>query len=806
MIKNHIKIAWRNLWKHRAYSTINIVGLSIGLTACLIVATVVFDELSYDNQWKKGNDIYRVLSAASNIKGEELMPVAFAGLGPALKKEMPDVEDYCRMQVNKRRLKFDKEAESTAVQSLTAEPSIWNILDFKVIKGNPQKFVKGYANLIITEKIQKQYFTGQNPIGNIVYSVPEYGKPVQYLITGIIKDLPRNTHLRADILILHEYGLSDNQMPKKDGGYSFFPQYILLRHGTSITSFTNKVNQWYTKQAGNGDFGYTFQFQPIKDVYLKSDFNGVQAVHSSMRTVYIFSGVAILLLIIACINFINLTISRVFNRAKETGIRKVLGAAKFQLIIHFLTESILFFVISFAFALLLYPLLLKPVETYLGHQLVLNLYNSTFLILTICSVLLVSVLTGLYPAWFLSRPQPITILRNRQTQGFQLNLLKKALVVGQFVISVTIILVTIVVYKQLSFISKKDLGFDKNNLVNIASTNWGEKGALFKQSVKQLPGVESVSLSEWYPTSGAGGMSRAISIPGQKDKVNAYFIEGDADLPATLKLKLKYGRMLNPDLLTHAMNSDSAINGLSTQTKALIKVRPCLATNYTAALLALKINKPAGVGEGIPIGIVEDFNSESLHTKLQPTFIQAASNPTWGNMLIRIKPGFEKRVLTGINEMYKEMYPEKTFEYNWISNLIDEQYKAEYKLQQLFTCFSVLIILLACLGLFGLISFTAGQRVKEISIRKVLGASISNIVTLISKDYIGMVVIAIVIASPIAWYFMQKWLQGFAYRIAISWWMFAGTAIGAILIVFITISFQSVKAAMANPVKSLKSE
>ena len=680
------------------------------------------------------------------------------------------------------------------------------MLDLKVLAGNPKKFVKGYVNLVITKKQADLYFPNQNPIGKIIYNQPDYGKPRACLITGIIDNIPQNTHLRADYISFHEYKEADNKMPSKDDGFFFCQQYLLLKHGTNVNAFTAKINQWYSEENDNKNANYSFSLQNIKDVYLRSDFNQVQEVHGSITTVYIFSAVATLLLIIACINFINLTISRVFNRSKETGIRKVLGAEKLQLIVRFLSESFIFFMLSFILAILLYPVFLKPVETYLGHQLVLNLYHGSFLVATIGGVVLVSLLTGLYPAWYLSLPKPIVILRNNVAGNVQLNFLKKGLVIGQFIISLTIIMATVIVHNQLNFMSKMDIGFDKNNLLNISFTDWDKSGAAFKQSIKQLSGVQSVSIANWAPTEGSGTFSKDILLPGQKVKTTVYFVEGDADLPTVLGLKVKAGRLFNPQLASDAVNPDSAMSGTSAATKAIMKSRSILSTNYTASLLGLKINSSLENIDGMPVGVVQDFNTQSLHDKLQPTFIDAVSNPQYGNMLVRIKAGTEKRTLTAINNQYKSYYPNKPFAYNWISDEVDAQYKGEYKLQQLFTCFSALIIFLACLGLFGLVSFTAEQRVKEIGIRKVLGAGVSSIVNLISKDYLALVFIALIIASPIAYYAMSKWLQTFAYRTGIHWWVFALTGCSALLIAFITVSFQSVKAAIANPVKSLRSE
>jgi putative ABC transport system permease protein len=335
MIKNYLKIAWRSLWKHKAYSLINIVGLSIGLTACLIVATVVFDELSYDHQWSKADNIYRVLSKNNGLKDDGFVPATFAGFGPMVKKDLPEVDDYCRMSVSDDRLVLTDNKEGIAFRNLSAEPSVWNLLDFKVLQGDPHKFVKGYTNLIITKKIQQAYFAGQNPVNKIIKTQPQYGKPQQYLITGVIDNIPQNTHLRADFITVREHPIYDNQMTRNDQGFTFLQQYILLKPGVNIKAFTAKVNGWYKKQLTPNTPDFGFGFQSIKDVYLRSDFNWYQQVHGSITTVYIFSGVAVLLLVIACINFVNLTVSRVFNRSKETGIRKVLGAEKMQLVIRF---------------------------------------------------------------------------------------------------------------------------------------------------------------------------------------------------------------------------------------------------------------------------------------------------------------------------------------------------------------------------------------------------------------------------------------------------------------------------------------
>ncbi|TWR31362.1 FtsX-like permease family protein [Mucilaginibacter pallidiroseus] len=803
MFKINIKLAWRNLWKHKSYSLINIVGLTTGLLACLIVATVVIDELSYDTNWQKGDNIYRIIQQNSHIKGSKPMSAAFSGLAPSLKRDMPEVTGYCRMSVITERVKFGLDPEGVAVKNLRAEPGIWDLLDFKVLQGDPKKYVSGYTNVVISRKLQARYFNGQNVVGKIVEALLDFGKPTQYLVTGVIENIPQNTHLRADMITVQEYRASDNIIPT-NGAYTFETQYILLKSGTDVPAFTAKVNKWYKKHNAPKPADYIYQFQPMKDIYLKSDFGGWQSVRGSIQNVYIFSAVAVLLLLIACINFVNLTISRVFNRAKETGIRKVLGAGKGQLMLRFLTESVLFFAISFVIALTLYPFLIKYVEEFMGHKLAINLYSSAFLLGVILVVLLVSLGTGLYPAWYLSKPKPVVILRDKVSSGMQLNILKKALVVGQFAISVSIIIITIVVQKQLNFMNTKDLGFDKNNLINIDYNDWGKYGQAFKKRVKAIPGVQNASITNWYPSSGTGSMS--IEMPIGKEKKEVFFIMADADLADVLKFKTKSGRLLSSANVSDAMNADSLMYGMSDIAVAQKGALPLITTQYTANLLDLKLNKKGDKMFGVMVGVINDFYSESLHNKLKPTIIQAISDPNFGAMLIRVTPGAGKQVLSKVNKIFKELYPAKAFEYKWVGDLIDEQYKTEHKLQQLFTVFSVLIIFLACLGLFGLVTFTAEQRIKEIGIRKVLGAGVPDIVALISKDYLWLIAIAIVVASPVAWYAMSKWLQDFAYRINIQWWMFALGGVVAVLISLLTISVQSVKAAIANPVKSLRSE
>ncbi len=795
--------------RNKVYSAINILGLTVGLTACLLVATVVIDDLSYDRQWKHAKDIYRIISVDnSNKNAEHRFSSSFTGLGPNLKKDFPEVENYCRMSVYKERIKMGADKDGVELNMLSADPNVWSMLDFDIVQGNPKQFIKGYTNLIITENIRKQYFPHTNPIGKIIYNLPTYGKAKPFIITGIIKPIPENTHLRSDILAVKEFRAEYDQL-NKDGSGSYTKQYLLLKPETSIPKLRSKVNRWYSNIVKSKTARQSWDFQPVSDIYLHSDFDESQEVKGSIRDVYIFSGVAVMLLLIACINFINLTTARAIKRVREVGIRKVLGAGKKELTAQFLFESLLFFLISFLLGIVLYTFFSKPLEAYLGHSLTLNLANNIKLFsITSLVVLMVSLFTGLYPAWLISRPKVVVILKGKLSVNTSSDWLRKTLVIAQFTISIIILIATIVVQTQLSFISKKELGYDKNNLINIYYTNFGTKGASFKQEILKIAGVESASICNWVPSLGAAYMSMVVDDPNQKgNKLSVNFINGDVDLAKTLKLKLENGRFLNTSFGADALNIDSLLEHDNKKLERLQKTQSYITTEYTAKLFHLEfLNDSIKNIPGIMVGIIKDFNNESLRAPLKPCIIQATTDFTFGSMLIRLKPNTQKQALAAIDKQWQQFFPDKILKIDWISDLLDSQYRAEHKLQQLFAFFSFLIVFLACLGLFGLATFSAEQRTKEIGIRKVLGASVAQITALLSKDFVALVIVALLIASPIAFFTMQKWLQDFAYRIQIQWWMFALAGSLSVVIALLTISFQAVKAALANPVKSLRSE
>jgi len=799
MLKNHLLIAWRNLIKNKVYSFINIFGLTMGLCTCLVIATVVIDELSYDRQWSRGKDLYRIINIHQNGDVLDKHSYSALGLGPELKKDFPEVSEVCPMNTAPLQLKFNiTDDNGIKLTCLSADSSVWKMLDIHVLSGNPRKYVQGQDNLMISQKIRDQFFPGIDPVGKIIYEVPTYGNELSpYLITGVFTDFPANTHLRTDVINI------TNWKPEplaRDLNGTFLQQYLLMKPDMNMKSFTAKVNKWYHEYTGNKKFG--MQFQTIKDVYLHSDFNNSQQVRGSMRNVYIFSGVAMLLLLIACINFINLSTARSITRLKETGVRKILGAGSRQIILQFLTESLLFFMISAVLALMFYQPAIGFVEQFLGHKLEQTFFSHLSLLLIVAAIILViSLSVGIYPALILSRFKPFNALQGRLS-GSRFsgqNRIRKGLVIIQFSISIIVLMSMIVVRQQVSFMDQEDLGFNKKDLLSIGFISWEKKGNAFKNELLRIPGVERASITGWTPSIGSGFMSREVDDPDHSGKkLTVWYIAGDVDLAATLGLQLQSGRLLSRDYQSDAFVQDSMDN---------LAHQHSLITASTAKILHIdKLNAIPDKMYTSPVGIVKDFHNESLKEPLGPTYIVAQQSPEYGGMLIRVKPGSENQVILSLQKIFKSFYPQKLLEINRVEVLLDAQYAAEAKLQQLFGFFSLLSMILASLGIFGLIVHSCTRRVKEIAVRKVLGAGIRSIVRLLTTDYVIMVLIAFLIASPIAWWLMGKWLQDFAYRIHISWWMFALAAIIPLLIAFLTVCIQAVKAAVLSPAGSLRAE
>ena len=811
MFKNYFKTAWRSLLKNKIYSTINILGLTIGLGACMLVATVVIDDLSYDKQWSRSNDIYRIISI--NKMGDGLYDRSsnsLAGLKTALQNNFPEVEATAGISNYSTRFKLDNtDANGINVSTLNADTSLWKMLDMQVLAGNPKKYIAGdNTNLVITESFRRKFFSNQNPVGKIIYSVPVYNdKPGSYVITGVIKDLPSNSVFRSEAIVVNKP--RNEELYKQQGG-TLSQNYVLLKPGTDVQKFTDKVNKWYAGFVTVKN-PYQHAFQPLKDVYLHSDFNGYQTIKGDYRNIFILSGVAILLLIIACVNFVNLSTARALQRIKDTGVRKILGAQRKQLVFGFLTESFLYFLLAAVLATIIYQLSLPLLIQFIDHPLA-QTFTAAWPLLIACYVIIffISLLAGIYPAFVLSAFKPAATLKGEMMAGSHgsQHVVRKGLVVLQFAISIVVIIALMIVQQQVNFLKHKDIGYNAQNLLSIGQVSWSGKGEAFKNELLRQPGVESASITSWLPTLGAGFMSSEVDDPNHAgNKLTVWFINGDVDLPKVMGLQLVSGRYLDKSYGADILDPNSLMSMDSATYVNAAAHQSSLITSYTAKILQVNhLGLPIKQAHTTPVGIVKDFNNESLKEPMKPTIIIAGPSPEFGGMLIKVTPGKEAQTSMAISKLWRQFFPGKLLDLKSVDEMLAAQYKQESKLQQLFSFFSTLSMFLAALGILGLIIQATAQRKKEIGIRKVLGASVASIVQLFSVDFMKLILIALLIASPVAWWLMNQWLLDFAYRINISGWVFLMAGIIAIVVALATISFQSIKAAIANPVKSLRTE
>ncbi|WP_367915146.1 FtsX-like permease family protein [Leadbetterella sp. DM7] len=808
MIRNYFKTAWRTLTRNRAYSLITILGLTIGLSAFMLVSTVVMDDLSYDRQWSRGERIFRLVSvdkmgAGLYNKNES----SYTGMLTHLKTEFPEVETGARISSSDLRLKLNATDESGISSSfIRADSTIWEMLDLEILAGTPGTLVQGTRNLVITESYRDKYFRGEDPVGKTVYDVPSFtSESTPYLITGVIRDLPANSIFRADMLLVTK----PSAETLSAGGFRGFSRnYVLVKPGTDVEALTRKVNS-RAKDFDRGRYVTEYEFQPLKAVYLHSDFAAGQSVKGDIKNVWIFTGVAVLLLLIACGNFVNLSSARAVYRLKETGVRKILGADKSRIILQFLTESFLFFAIASVGALIIYTVGLPRLEHFVEHPLTLTLFSGFRRVAAaLLFIVLLSMLTGIYPALIISGFKTSNALKGNTGRAGNQNRVRRTLVVGQFAVSIVVLISLMVVQMQVRYLNNKDLGFDKENLLSIDFTAWEGKGEAFKNELLRQTGIESVSIANWIPSRGAGSMSRKIQDPQNPDKtIQVNYINGDTDLGKTLGLKLERGRFLGNTLSYDKLNTDQVMEMDSAQSMNAYLNQSTLVTAFGAKAIGISdLEVPDRRVPTRPVGIVKDFHNESLKNPLQPTFIAAESSSDYGGMLIRVEPGHTQQAAEAVQTLLKQFYPGKYLEMNWVDDLLAKQYRTESRLLSLFSFFSGLSMFLAALGIFGLVTQALAQRVKEIGIRKVLGAPVHAIVRLFSVDFLKLVVMATVLASPVAWWLMNRWLADFAYRITIPWGVFALAGGIAVTVALLTISFQTIKSALANPVKALRTE
>jgi putative ABC transport system permease protein len=795
MIRNYLKIAFRNLWRHRAFSFINILGLTVGMTAFFLIFLYVQFELGYDASHSKADRIYRIVcdiktpTETINANGPSW------AVGPHIQKEFPgEIEASVRtnrssLLVRRGEVKFQED------NSLFADSAFFRVFDFRLLKGNPLTALNDELSIVLSETAAKKYFGKEDPLGKtVLLTAAGYNAT----ITGVMKDMPENSTINADMLVSMSTQTRKFN-PRLDNQWGNYGNrtYIMLRPGINakglekrLPAFLNKLNGSEMKQS---QMYPTLFLEPLRSVYLYSSREGTKA--GNIKNVYIFIIIAVFILLIACFNFVNLTTARSAERAKEVGVRKVVGAARGQLARQFIGESIILCLIAFLLSVLLSALLFHLFNQLSGKIIGHNIFDHPGDLLMLFGIaIVIGILAGSYPALVLSSFQPITVLKGRFTTGTKGILLRKSLVVAQFTISIALIIGTIIVYSQMKYMRSEDLGFTKDQKL-ILDTHGDDGRDALKQAVAGLPGVTSVSMAGSVPGGGnPGAYSQIENVKGDMQIANLdlYFV--DFDYIPQYKMKVLAGRAFSREFQTDTTQS-MIVN------EAAMKM---FGYSRPEQIIGRKFDQWGR--RGTIIGVLKDFHFRSLQEVIKPLSIRIEPD---GCSLISAQLAGGKNMpatIAAIEAKWKSLIPNRPFSYYFLDEFFDRQYRSEDRFGRLFLNFAVLAIFISCLGLLGLASYSTMQRTKEIGIRKVLGASVGTIVNLLSREFLALVAISFLVAAPLAWYFMNKWLAGFEYRMTVGWWIFAAAGIMAVVIALFTVSFQAIKAAIANPVKSLRTE
>jgi putative ABC transport system permease protein len=808
MVKNYIKIALRNLWKSKGFSAINIIGLAIGLATCLLITLFVLDELSYDRYNTKASRIYRVDGDMKFGSRQSTLAVEADAMGPTLKKDFPQVEQYVRFR-KIGGLLIKKGSENVQENSVIyADSTLFDVFTLPMIDGDPKTALREPNSIVLTATTARKYFNTTQVAGkNVIINNRD-----NYKITGVIKDIPSQSHFNFDFFVSMatlEESRRNNWMSNN------FNTYIVLKKEADPKQLEAQFDALVEKYVGPqimqllsnslDDIKKSGNYErhvltPLTRIHLYSDKVSELGANSSIQYVYIFSAIAFFILLIACVNFMNLSTARSANRAREVGVRKVLGSLKGNLVMQFLTESILISCIALLLAGVLTYTMLPYFNQLAAKDIKIQILASPWLLPgLLLLVLITGLLAGSYPAFYLSSFKPIQVIKGKLAAGFKTSWLRSGLVVFQFVISIILIIATLVIYRQLHFIRSHKPGFNREQVLVIHnSTPLGNKTKAFREELVKLPGVENATITSYLPTNGWRNENPLFADPGldQKRAVSMQTWDVDDQYIPTLGMKLASGRNFSREFLTDSggviINEAAARKYGFTDPigKSLYYIRDI---NNKDDISVLRI-----------IGIVKDFNFNSLRQQVTPLALMLSESR--GNMALRIRSSNIPQLVAQIEKKYKAMAPGQPFDYTFMDEDFNNLYRTEQRMGVLAISFSALAILIACLGLFGLAAYAAEQRTREIGIRKVLGATVSNITTMLSKDFLKLVMLAAVIAFPLAWWVMHTWLQDFAYRTNISWWVFIMAGLVAALIAVVTVSFQTIKAALMNPVKSLKME
>ena len=816
MIKNNFKIAWRSILKNRSLFVINIIGLSLGIASCLLISLFVLDELSYDRFHEKGDQIVRVVLNAK--MGQEIIKESglMAPVGETLVKELPEVLASTRILKLSDHTKVTYEGTTLRKGKLAfVDSNFFEMFTLPLLKGDLNSVLSMPNSIVLTQEQAKAYFGNENPLNKTVdiKDIGVYGTSGfvdlsgLYTVTGIIEKIPDNSHFHFDLIASMQGNKDATNQSWLSGSYR---TYLLLAKGTTISQLESKLPAITEKYMGSqleAAMGMTFQkfleinkvglyIQPLTKIHLHSDMIEEFEEGGDINLVYIFTAIALFMLLIACINFMNLSTAGASKRAREIGMKKVLGSGKGQLIFQFLTESFLATFFAMCIGVLLFSVALPYFNQLANKDFDFGqIITLPFVTVLIGLTLVISFLAGGYPAFFMSNFKPLQALKNKFSSGNSKGV-RSGLVVFQFAISVCLIIGTLVVSQQMNYIQNKDVGYDKEGLIVIRDAGIiGNSLHAFKESLENDPRVLHITMSAFVPA-GPSNNSNALVSFGEEDsqKLRMRLYDVDEAYIPTLGMELLQGRNFSKEFRSEEdkiIINQTAIKSFG------------LNGNPIGQTLSESTDHEGGRKLLTIIGVVKDFNSKSLHQPIEPMMMKY--NPYYG-LILRSKTADMAGLLSGMEKQWNSFGSGETLDYAFLDELYNETYLKEQNMNSILRIFAFLTIFVACLGLFGLVTFTTQQRFKEIGIRKVLGSSSPQIVGLFAKDFLKLVLFAILVAAPLGYYVMNKWLQGFAYRIEIEWWVFVLAALISLIIAFLTISYRSIQAALMNPVESLKTE
>ncbi len=803
MIKNYIKIAIRNIIKHKGFSTINIVGLAIGIACSILILVFVAHELSYDSFHEKADRIYRIAVRASI--GDTKINQTYSSSETFRKL----IEDFPEIEVGVKFLNLGKTpivlGEKTFFESqfFAVDATFFDVFTFPLIQGDPTTVLQNPNSMVISKDTALKYFGSTDAVGKILRADFSYGPGnVDFEITGVSENVPANSHFHYDLLA------SSATFPTyiNDTGWTSnnFITYVVLQEGITAKWFNERLKEFTRKHMGGEQFDawvakgnfWEYFLQPLTKIHLTSDLNGEFEANGNETYVYIFSVLSLIILLIACINFMNLSTAKSSLRAKEVGMRKVVGSGRSRLVLQFLSESVLLSYIALAIGVLLVIILLPLSKNLIGRQIAFHYFDNLSIILLLLALgLIVGLISGSYPAFFLSSFKPIVALKGNKTSGKSGSWLRNSLVIVQFTISIFLIIGTLVVNQQLKFFQNKKLGFDKEQVLVIQNPGaLGNNTIPFKEELRKYSSITNVSGSTTLP--GQSFSNIGFGAEGVDESFTLNLCICDYDFLETLKLELAQGRFFSRDFTsdTHAaVLNEKAVELLGWEDPIGKKIN----------------NWSRERGNFVVIGVIKDYNYESLHQEIRPQALFLSTGyftRVESYISVRLNTEHIPETISRIEDTWKAFAPQVPFQYSFLDKDYDNLYINEKQTKKLFSLFSFLAIFIACLGLFGLASFIADQKTKEIGIRKVLGASVPKIVKNLNKSFLKWVLMANFIAWPIAWFGMNRWLENFPYRIGLAWWMFVLAAVLAVVIALITVSFQTVKAALKNPIDSLRYE